>query len=143
VLGNYNNPTINSDWVTVQAVVGQTPVFSTLYIRLTNKWVFDGVKVQSLAGANGNSQPLVTVTDQGRSHPTTDIVLRNLQISSADSTAGWTQAQGIAQARIGLWEIGSAGNGSNGGPYITCVSLTGSHIQNVRTDLSAGDRRFR
>ena len=33
---------------------GQTPVFSTLYIRSTNKWVFKGIKVQSLFGTNNN-----------------------------------------------------------------------------------------
>ena len=92
-------PTLNSDWVTVQAVLGQVPVFTTLYIRSTNNWVFNGIKVQSLLGANNNNNPLVTITDQGASYPTTDIVLENLLISSADSTAGWSQAQWLAQAR--------------------------------------------
>ena len=119
--------------MTVQAVLGQVPVFTTLYIRSTNKWVFNGVKVQSLLGANNNNNPLVMITDQGASYPTTDIVLENLLISSADSTAGWSQSQWIAQARQGFWAEGSAGNGANGVPYTTCISLTGSHIQNVRS----------
>jgi hypothetical protein len=145
VLGNFNLPTvnsgnsilptINSDWVTVQAALGQVPVFSTLYIRSTNKWVFNGVKVQSLLGTNGNTQALVTINDQGALYPTTDIVLQTMQISSADSTAGWSKAQWIAQARNGYREVGSAGSGANGEPYTACVSLTGSHIQNVRTGV--------
>src|SRR6202012_3773717 len=74
-----------------------------------------------------------TLTDQGPSYPTTDIVLENLQISSADSTAGWTQAQWIARARYGYQVTGLAGNGTNGIPNTNCISLAGSHIQNVRT----------
>src|ERR1700761_4616687 len=67
VLGNYNLSTINSDFVTVQAVLGQTPVFSTLAVARTNKWVFNGIKVESLLGTNGNNNPLVGVSDQGAS----------------------------------------------------------------------------
>jgi hypothetical protein len=135
VLGNFDLPTTNSDFVTVQAAFGQTPVFTTLGIERTNKWVFDAIKVQSLLGANGNRQALVLVGDQGASYPTTDIILENMLISTADSTAGWSQAQWVAQARIGVAEIGSAGNGKNGEPYATCISVSGSNIKNVRTGV--------
>jgi hypothetical protein len=55
-----------------------------------------------------------------------------MQISSADSTAGWSQAQWIAQARWGFVASGLAGDGTNGEPNTSCISLAGSHIQNVR-----------
>jgi Right handed beta helix region len=135
-LGAFDLPTTNSDFVTVEAAPGQTPVFTTLWIQRTNKWVFNGIKVQSLYGANGNYNALVMITDQGPSYPTTDIVLENLLISSADSTAGWTQAQWVAQARNGYWLAGLAGNGTNGEPNTTCVTLAGSHILNVRTGVA-------
>jgi hypothetical protein len=131
VIGNYNLPTTNSDFVTVEAAPGQTPVFTTLGIDRSNKWVFNAIKVQSLMGTNGNTQALVTLTDQGPTYPTTDIIFENMQISSADSTAGWSQAQWVAQARTGVYAIGSAGNGTNGEPTTSCISLAGSHIQNV------------
>ena len=70
--------------------------------------------------------------DQGASLPTTDIILENLQISTADSTDGWTKEQWIAQGRDGFYEWGSAGDGTNGEPNTTCISMTGSHIRNVR-----------
>ena len=98
-IGDFDLPTTNSDFVTVQAAPGQTPVFSTLLLNRTNKWVFNAIKVQSLLGTNGNVQALVLLTDQGASFPTTDIILENMQISSADSTAGWSKAQWVAQAR--------------------------------------------
>jgi hypothetical protein len=107
VVGIYNAQTPNSDFVTVEAAPGQTPVFSTLYIRSTNKWVFDGVKVQSLLGTNNNKQSLVSVTDQWAALPTSDIILQNMQISAADSTEGWTKEQWIAQGRSGYYEWGT------------------------------------
>ena len=57
VIGDFNLPTTNSDFVTVEAAPGQVPVFSTLWIARTNKWVFNAIKVQSLLGANGNTRP--------------------------------------------------------------------------------------
>jgi hypothetical protein len=134
-VGAFDLPTTNSDFVTVEAAPGQVPVFTTLLLDRTNKWVFNAIKVQSLLGTNGNVQALVTVTDQGAAFPTTDIILENMLISSADSTTGWSQAQWIAQARTGVSEFGSAGNGANGEPYTSCISMAGSHIQNVRFGL--------
>ncbi len=132
VVGIYNTQAPNSDFVTVKAAPGQTPMFSTLYIRSTNKWVFDGVKVQSLFGTNNSKQGLVTVTDQGAAHPTSDIILQNMEISTTDSIDGWTKEQWVAQGRIGYREVGSPGDGTNGVPYTTCVAMAGSHIHNVR-----------
>jgi hypothetical protein len=131
VIGNFGLETANSDFVTIEGASGQTPVFTTLTINATNKWVFNSVKVQSLMNAS-NTGPLISVMDQGASFPTTDIILENLQISSADSTAGWSQAQWVAQARNGYDDLGTPGNGANGEPYTTCVTMAGSHIQNVR-----------
>ncbi len=131
-MGDYAQQVVNPSFVTVEAAPGQTPVFSTLYIRSTNKWVFRGIKVQSLLDNNNISRRgLVTVTDQGASLPTTDIILENLQISTADSTDGWTKEQ-WNQGRDGFYEWGSAGDGTNGEPNTTCISMTGSHIRNVR-----------
>ena len=75
VIGDYSKQVVNPSFVTVEAASGQTPVFSTLYIRSTTKWVFKDIKVQSLLGANNNKLSLVTVTDQGAALPTSDIIL--------------------------------------------------------------------
>ena len=132
VIGDYLQQVANPSFVTVEAAPGQTPVFSTLYIRSTNKWVFNGIKVQSLFGTNNNKLAAGDRHGPGAALPTSDIILENMQISSADSTDGWTKAQWVAQGRNGYREAGSAGNGTNGEPYTTCVSMAGSHIQNVR-----------
>lgn len=127
VIGDYSLRVVNPSFVTVEAAPGQAPVFSILYIRSTNKWVFKGVKVQSLLGANNNTLPLVTVTDQGASLPTSDIILENMQVSSADDTDGWTQPEWLARARV----IGIFAKGNDLGADTTCVSVTNSHISKV------------
>src|SRR6202142_4539224 len=108
VIGDYLQQVVNPSFVTVKAAQGQAPVFLTLYLRSTNKWVFDGVKVQSLFGTNNNKQALVTVTDQGASLPTADVILENMQVSSADNTDGWTKAEWLARVRaIGIFAKGN------------------------------------
>lgn len=129
-VGEYLVAANNPDWVTIQAAPGQTPLFTTLYIRSASKWIFTGVKVQGLVAQS--KLPLVTVTDQGAALPTTDIILENLDISSQDSVAGITRAIWSATFRMGLQANSSAGNGTNGEPNTTCVSVTGSHIHNVQ-----------
>jgi hypothetical protein len=127
VVGMYNTQVPNSDFVTVKAAPGQTPVFLTLYIRSTNKWVFNGIKVQSFFGTNNNRQALVTVFDQGAGHPTADIILENMQVSSADNTDEWTKPEWLARARA----IGIFAKGNDNGADTTCVSVTNSHISRV------------
>ena len=132
-IDGYAQQVVNPSFVTVEAAPGQTPVFSTLSIRSTNKWVFRGVKVQSLLDTdNPSRRGLVRIGDQGPSFPTTDIILENLQLSTADSTEGWTKEQWIAQARDGLFEWGTPGDGRTGEPNTTCISMSRSHIWNVR-----------
>ena len=128
IVGIFNTQTPNPSFVTVEAAPGQTPVFSTLYIRSTNKWVFKGIKVQSLFGTNNNRQALVTVTDQGAAHPTADIILENMQVSSADNTDGWTQPDWLARGSV--WSAFPA-KGTDHGANTTCVSVTNSHISKV------------
>ncbi len=126
VIGDYSKQVVNPSFVTVEAAPGQTPVFSTLYIRSTNKWAFKGIKVQSLLGTNNNKQALVAVTDQGATLPTSDIILQNMQVSSADSTDGWSKEQWLARLRV----IGILAQGTDHGANTTCVSVTElSHFQ--------------
>jgi parallel beta helix pectate lyase-like protein len=113
--------------VTVAAAPGQTPVLTSLFVAETNKWRFNGLKVQSLKPAALSNNYLVTIKDGGASLPTSDIVLENMSISSQDNVAAWSQAQWVEEARNGFSAQSSAG-----GANTKCVSLTGSHISNIR-----------
>jgi hypothetical protein len=127
VIGDYLQQVVNPSFVTVEAAPGQAPVFLTLYIRSTTKWVFKGIKVQSLFGTNNNKQNLVTVTDQGAARLTSDIILENMQVSSADNTDGWTQPDWLARVRV----VGISAKGSDHGADTTCVSVRNSHMSKV------------
>jgi parallel beta-helix repeat protein len=126
-IGDYLQQVVNPSFVTVEAAPGQAPVFTTLFIRSTNKWVFKGIKVQSLLGTNNNQQALVSVTDQGASLPTSDIILESMQISSADDTDGWTKPEWLARVRV----FGIFARGNDHGADTTCVSVTNSHISKI------------
>lgn len=134
-IGDFDNEVTNSDWVTVKAHPGQMPVVQSLNITRTNKTIFDGLKVQSTAPVNGGY--LVAVSDQGASYPTTDIVLRNLDVSSMDHPAsiGLSQQTLSTDFAIGMASLGSAGNGTNGVPYTTCVSFVNNKIHDVKQGL--------
>jgi hypothetical protein len=133
--GNYGDVSIgglspgvsNSDFITVAAAPEQTPVLTSLFVGETNKWVFDGLKVQSLQSAARSGNVLVAIKDGGATLPTSDIVLENMTISSQDNAEAWSKAQWVANARNGFYAQSTAG-----GANTKCVSLTGSHISNVR-----------
>jgi hypothetical protein len=99
-------------------------VLTSLFIGETNKWVFNGLKVQSLQPAAFSGNWLVTIKDADATLPTFDIVLENMIISSQDNVQAWSQAQCVADGRNGFFA---------GGTNTKCISLTGSHIRNVRT----------
>ncbi len=134
--GNYGDISIgglspevsNSAFVTIAPAPGQTPVLTSLFIGETSKWVINGLKVQSLQSAARSGAALVQIKDAGATLPTSDIVLENMTISSQDDAEAWSQAQWLANARNGFWAQSSAG-----GAFTKCISLTGSHISNVRT----------
>jgi hypothetical protein len=134
--GNYGNIWINtngaeisnSDFVTIQAAPGQTPILTSLLVAATNDWVFNGLKVQSLQAAAVSGNNLVEVKDGGAAFPTSNIVFENMSISSQDDAEAWSKAQWLANARTGFWAQSSAG-----GTSTKCISLTGSHITNVKT----------
>jgi hypothetical protein len=131
LIGDLGAEISNSDFVTVAAAPGQTPVLTSLFIGETNKWVFHGLKVQSLRPAADSNGALVQIGDGGATLPTSDIVLENMTISSQDNVKAWSKAQWIADARDGFKAVSTAG-----GAHTKCVSLTGSHITNVKNGAS-------
>jgi hypothetical protein len=118
----------NSAFIAIEAAPGQTPVLTSLLVASTNDWVFDGLKVQSLQSAARSGNALVEIKDGGAALPTSNIVFENMTISSQDNAEAWSQAQWVTNARGGFFAQSSAG-----GANTKCISLTGSHISNVRT----------
>jgi hypothetical protein len=133
ILGDYKQIADNSKFVIVQAGPGQIPAFNTIYLQLAKKWVFDGITIKSVLGTNGNNRDLLYVADGGPSYPSGDLIFTNMRLSSLDNVAGLTQAQLQATLRYGYRTWGSAGDGTNGQPNLTCLSMTNSRIKNVKS----------
>jgi len=121
-IGAYAVRTTNSDFVTIAAAPGQTPVLATLKLSATNMWRFQHISVQSI-GKN----PAIFVSDQGRL-TTSDIIFESIVVGSPESVDGWTQAQWIADAHGNGFQAVSSPNGLN----TECVSFTGGKIYGVR-----------
>ena len=130
-IGQYNTEIANSSFLTIAAAPGQTPVFSLLAIESTTMLQFIGIKVQSLAA--GSSTFLVSVKDQGSQLPASNIVFQNMTLSSQDDVTSWSQADWRTNARNGFVAQSSAGGGNT-----KCISMTGSHITNIKTGVSLG-----
>ena len=100
-IGGLSPAIANSDFVTIAAAPGQTPILTSLFVGETRKWVFNGLKVQSLQPAARSGNALVQVKDAGATLPTSDIVFENMTISSQDNVKAWSKAQWKANARTG------------------------------------------
>jgi hypothetical protein len=127
-LNLFNSEISNSAFITMAAAPGQTPILTSLLVAGTNDWVFNGLKVQSLQSVARSGNALVEIKDGGAAFPTSNIVLETMSISSQDNAEAWSKAQWVGSGRNGFFAQSSAG-----GAHTKCISLTGSHISNVRT----------
>ena len=126
-LNVWNTEIANSAFVTVAAAPGQSPVLTSLFIAGTNARAFNGLKVQSLQGAAIGGYWLVNIDDFSPTFPTSNIVFQNMRISSQDNVTGWSKAQWVANARNAFFVHTTPGTTAT-----NCISMTGSHISNVR-----------
>ena len=110
----YGFPISNSDFVTIEAAGGQTPVIERLYLAGVNKLQFKGLKIQSL---RTDRFPLIYVAP-GAENPTRDIILDGLAISSQDDIGAWSQEEWRTKGRIGI-DI-------SGRDQASCVAVTNS-----------------
>jgi hypothetical protein len=108
--GNYGDIAIGSQYggannspafVTIAAAPGQAPVLTLLYIMSSSGFVVSGLKVQSLGAGR---IPLVSINSADPTHSTSNIILHNLNVSSADPSvyATWTQPEWVANTRVGV-----------------------------------------
>ena len=129
----YATPIINSDFVTIEAAPGQTPVIEQLFVGGTNKWRFRGLKVQGLK----DRRPQVSVGN-GAS-PTEDIILDGLSISTQDDISAWSKEDWRTSGRQGVGvRIGGPGGAGPGG----CVAIVNSKIFNVTFGIGLEGNRI-
>lgn len=116
--GNYGDVS-TSDWtiglknpgfITIAAAPGQTPVLAFLATMSSSYLVFSGIKVQATADSSPVHKrfPLVMTGNRGPTLPASNLVFTNMQISSADDTSGWSQADWRERRReVGFSALGA------------------------------------
>jgi hypothetical protein len=137
-LGGGTFPMNNSDWITIEPVpqTGSLPVFNRLDMQAANKWVIHDIQVTGtdrFANPPTRITPLIEITDIGSQSPTGDIIMYSMNVSTIDHATAqtWTQAQWLANGRTGIQLSGQPGNGINGYPTLSCISVTNSMFKDV------------
>jgi len=117
---------VNSEFITVKAFPGQTPVLSSLAVHGSSKWVFQDLKIQSLSPVLYSK--LVTIQTSGFQGPVDSIILDHDQISSIDDSSKWVVADWVVKANGGIFLDGqSLGH---------CLTISNSLIKNVKTPIA-------
>jgi Right handed beta helix region len=114
---------VNSSFITVQALPGQTPVLQGLELLGSSQWAFEGLTIQNTspnlpAGVDG----ALVLIGNGWTGPTDHIYVANNHLSSAPANvvAGWSVAD---------WNSNVSSGFSIYGP--TNVTLIGNSLQYV------------
>ncbi|MDX7951090.1 right-handed parallel beta-helix repeat-containing protein [Lichenihabitans sp. Uapishka_5] len=116
----------NSDFITVAAAPGATPVIDKLTVVSSAKWMFQGLTFRGAAstvtGATTVAMPsgYLTITGYGDwEGQTTDIVFDTNTFEAAASTSGWTAADWLNDPYSYALRASSP-----------CTSVTGNHFIN-------------
>lgn len=134
--GNHGTPSIssmfNSDFITVAAGPGETPVLTGLSIVSSGKWMFQGVKFQAVdpAGASKGVDQLVGLGRGDWNGTTSDIVLDSDSFSTVDSTTGWASSDWYAKPYNNTVAISAP-----------CTTITAGHIYNVINGVAIGAQK--
>ncbi len=124
------------DWLTIEPVLGQKPVFTSILLSGVSKFYIHDVKVQSQGGGHLISisgQGTYPVDDKGFSeHPSQDVIMDRLEISSIDDASAWVAADWNTKAKNALSIYPFSGR---------CISMTNSNVKNIANGFTiAGEK---
>ena len=123
--GDYSGPTLgfdNSDFITIEAAPGQTPVLGGLRFAGGGKWIFRDLTIQNISKNLDTRSYGFLAAFEGREH---DIIFDHNTLTSATDTSAWSQADWIANASSGFFMYGAGYNGA------TCMTFTNNNLKNV------------
>ena len=141
--GNHGKPKLsnmfNSDFITIAAAPGATPIVGQIDIASSAKWLFQGLTFEGVAvaatGATSvpaaptgilNALNLVTVGQGDWIGQTSDIAFTDDTFRTAASTSGWTDYDWYVKPMNYMFAIRSP-----------CTSITNSHFVNVANAIAA------
>lgn len=128
--GTYGGPLVgydNSDFITIAAEPGQTPLLRELKVLGGNKWVFEGLTIENIHQNLFNpGDSLVTLEG-----PHKDIVITGNHIMSTADASQWGATEWLKNSSDGLFDYAPLYNGAS------CISIVGNHFKNVATAMKS------
>ncbi|MFW6146589.1 MAG: choice-of-anchor Q domain-containing protein [Planctomycetota bacterium] len=116
----------NTDWITLKADEGHTPILRHLIIRGGCKWRIDGVTISKEPYATPNTETLMYFNSHGWHGPVSDCIIENSHLYSVADSSAWSAADWLAMA---------PGTGiSASGDRITVRNCT---LENVQLGINA------
>ncbi len=124
--GNHGNVifknVVNTDFITIAADQGQTPVLKQLYVLGVGKWNFQGLTVEG--AKDPNVADLVDIVNSS------DVIFNQGTVRAQADTSAWTKQDWRDKAPLGL----IAGNDS-------CLAVTNSNVANIRRGIAVQSDR--
>ena len=119
----------NSDFITLEAAPGATPVLGNLLVTGGAKWIFRGLTIENVSSKVDHTSPYGhLVAFLGPHH---DIIFdHNTVLSSGDINA-WSQADWLSNAADGIMDQGQGYNGAS------CVTITNNKIENIGNGIQS------
>lgn len=129
---------VNSDFITVQAAPGHSPVLSGLKLIGSSKWAFKGLTFQATRQVlpRANSYKLVYIAGNKFHGPTDHIYLAKNHILSAPDNvvAAWTNQDWLANGVDGVLFYGA-------GADLNSCTLTQTTIHNIKFGIGISNSR--
>lgn len=119
----------NSDFITIAAAPGHKPVLNYLGMGSVEKFIIQGLKLQSIkTGLGDDWRALFSVGAGGATSK--DIIFDGNILSSQDNVDAWTQQDWMKKARAGLLTDGRSPlvTATQG---VTCLTVTNNKFSNV------------
>jgi hypothetical protein len=112
----------NTDFITVEAAPGATPVLGNLFLVGGGKWVFRGLTIENVASNLDSRSYGSLVVFTGPHH---DIIFDNNTVRSSSDISSWSQADWLAKAADGIFDYGGSYNGAS------CVTIINNNVINT------------
>ena len=88
---------VNSDFISVVAGNGQTPVVRSLHLTASSHWLFRGIKFQAVRPEKEISRGLVWLESHNWLGPSDNIVMVENSFSTEDDTSGWSPEDWVSR----------------------------------------------
>lgn len=121
---------VNSDFISVIAGNGQTPVVRSLRLTASSHWLFRGIKFQGVRPETEKYRALVSLDSNNWFGPSDNIVLAGNSFSTADNVNDWRPEDWVSKPYV----YGSASTAR-------CTALIDNNFFNLRNAIAiSGDQ---